>query len=391
MKKILSIAFVLVTILNAFGNAAIAESNGLTWFESLDNMQKLKSYTIQQVVSGSLSGKIEEGQGGSGDFTFNVKSAIVNRDANKTDSKNIIEGKLHFALEGKDSPFKSLDANFRLSVIALADQGVYIRLENVDLNANGILEKDLQSYLDFKTEFDKTIEPIRWQWVQLPDQYIKGQLDQEAPMDLVAFDTTALKNEIVKNGFKKAIQKAIEDEIAKSETDGQMTAEDATKARTLANRFFETEFFNLKTSAKPGKEEQTSFVLNKGRIVEFVQRIGEEMGKTLAETDLSELRNILRKFTLSGAFHQNGEFGIFDRLKIRLTLKNIEKLTNLQLDYAFKIGNINAVESISAPAKSTPLDEANLDFLPPPADTTESELNIEVSPSDSESLPTDGL
>jgi hypothetical protein len=391
MKKILSIAFVLVTILNAFGNAAFAESNELAWFESMDNMQKLKSYTVQQVISGNLSGKIEEAKGGSGDFTFNVKSAIVNRDANKMDSKNIIEGRLHFALEGKDSPFKSLDANFRLSVVALADQGAYIRLENVDFNANGILEGDLQNYLDFKTEFSKAIEPIRWQWIQLPDQYIKGQLDQGAPMDLAAFDSAALKNEIIKNGFKKAVQKAVEDEIAKSETDGKMTTEDATKARTLANRFFETEFFNLKTSAKPGKENQTSFILNKGRIVEFIQRVGEEMGETLAETDLSEIRNILRKFTLTGAFRQNNEFGIFDRLKVKLILKNIEELTSLQLDYSYKIGNINTVDAISAPAKSVPLEEANLDFLPPPTNTTESEFNIEASPTNPEPLPTDGL
>ncbi len=391
MKKILSIAFVIATILNALGNAAFAQNNVITWFESLDNIKGLESYAMQQVVTGDFATKADTGDGGSGDFKLNIKSAILNHDRLTMDSKHTIDGKLHFSLKGEGRPFSEVDANFRLSVIALESQGAYVRLENLDFNANGISEEDMPSYLDFREEFKGVVEPIKWQWIQLPDQYIKGQLDQGAPAELSMLDTETLKNDLVENGFRVAIQAAIEDGIATAENEGSMTEEDAAKARALSDRFFETNFFNLKTSARPGKEEQTSFILNKGRIIDFVKKAGEELGKGLSESDLTELRSALGKFNLSGAFHQNSEFGIFDRLKIRLQLKNIEELKNLKLDYSYKIGNINAVEAISAPAKFMPLEESGLDFLPPPAEPIDPSLDLELPPTDLEPLPTDGL
>ncbi len=391
MKKILSLAFVLGMLLNATGNAAFAQFDGLSWFESMDNMQKLKSYSMVQVITGDAEGKIDDTKTASGNFSFNVKSDIVNRGGTKMDSKNIVDGKLHVALQGKDRPWSDMDVNFRLSVILIDKLGAYVRLENVNFNANGILKKDLQDYLDFKTQFDKSIDPIKWQWIHVPNQYLKGQVDQRVPMDLGGLDSAALKKDIAKNGFKKAIQKALKAQIDTAVKKGEMEQDEATKTRSLVDRFFKTEFFNLKMISKPGKEDSTTFSLNNNKILEFIRGATEELGEAISENDLATLQEALGKFNLTGSFHQNSEFGIFDRLKANLILKNVGGLSRLQVGYSSKIGNINTVEAIKPPAKSTELDDANLGFLPPATDTgTDSELNVEIAPEELEPLPIDG-
>jgi len=390
MKKILSLAFVITMLLNAVGNAAFAQFDGLTWFESMDNLQKLKSYSLVQVISGDVTGQSDT-ESGTGNFTLNIKSDIVNRGNLKTDSKNIVDGKIHFAMTGKDRPFNDMDVSFRLSVISMDKFGAYIRLESVDFNASGILKEEMQGYLDFKTEFAKTIDPIKWQWIHIPNQYLKGQLDQNVPMDFEGLDTKALKKDIAKNGYKKAIQKTIKNQISAQVKDGQMEKEEGAKAQALVDRFFKTEFFKLKTVSRAGKEDSTTFALNNNRILEFIKGSSEELGEAIADTDLADFQEMLGKFNLTGVFHQNSEFGIFDRLKVNLILKNVEELTRLQINYGLKIGNMNSVKAIKPPAKSIDLDDEKLGFLPPATDTASPEVNWDATPIEPEPLPTDEL
>ncbi|MBI5421877.1 hypothetical protein HZA44_01980 [Candidatus Peregrinibacteria bacterium] len=152
-----------------------------------------------------------------------------------------------------------------------------------------------------------------------------------------------------------------------------MTQEDAAKVNSVVDRFFKTEFFRLKSESKPNQEEATTFMLNKNQILNFVRNASKELGESISNTDLSALREALRKFSLSGSFHQNNEFGIFDRLKVKLHLKNLEQVSNLKLDYASKIGNINAVEPLKLPAKSVTLEELGLNL--PSASATEPMLD----------------
>jgi hypothetical protein len=390
MKKILSLVFVFAMLLNAAGNAAFARFDGPTWFQSMDNLQKLRNYSLVQAISGDVTGQAD-GQSGSGNFTFNIKSDIVNRGNFKTDSKNTMDGKIRFALQGKERPFNDAEIGFRLSVISLDKFGVYFRVENMDLNANGILKKDLKDYLDFKTEFAKAIDPIKWQWIRIPNQYLKDQLGQGVPMDLEGFDAKAMQKDITKNGFKKAIQKAIKAQINTQVKDGQMEKEEAAKAQALVDRFFNTEFFKLKSVSGVGKEDSTTFALNNNRILEFIKGASEEMGEAITKTDLADVQAMLGKFNLNGLFHQNAEFGIFDRLKVKLIVKNVEQLDRLQINYGMKIGNINAVAAIKPPAKSINLDDANLGFLPPATNTDDSEMNLDIIPMEPEPLSTDGF
>lgn len=360
MKKSLSFAFAVAVAFNALGNAAFAQVERLNWFESLDNMQKLKSYTMAQVLSADVTGQIEEGQTGSGNFTLNINTSLVNRENYKMDTKNSITGKLHIKVEGKDKPFDALDANFRISVVSIADQEVYVRLEKADFEASGIREADAQGYQDAKTQLGSMLEPILWQWIRIPNQDLVGEVKQELPTELGNLDAETLKADLKKNGFQETFQKLIESELNSQMDQGEMPEADAAKAKALMERFFKTEFFRLKSESKPNQEESTSFTLNKNQIFNFVRNASKELGENISSADLAALRDALRKFSLSGSFHQNNQFGVFDRLKVKLALKNLKQVSNVQLDYATKIGNINAVDAIKAPAKTVTLEELGL-------------------------------
>ncbi|MBI5421878.1 hypothetical protein HZA44_01985 [Candidatus Peregrinibacteria bacterium] len=213
MKKSVSFAFAVAVAFNALGNAAFAQNGNLNWFESLDNMQKLKSYTVAQVISADVEGSIEKGQTGSGNLTLNVNSSVLNREDSKMDTKNSITGKLHLKLEGKDKPFDELDANFRISVIAIAGQDTYIRLEKADFEANGIPEADQQSYQDAKTQFGAMVEPVLWQWIRIPNQTLAGEVEQKMPIDVGGLNIETLKADLTKNGFKETLRKMLENEM----------------------------------------------------------------------------------------------------------------------------------------------------------------------------------
>jgi len=389
MKKIISFIFVLILFFNIFGSVVLAQ-NGVGFYESMENLQKLKSYSMNQMISGFFDASLnKKGESASGNFSLTIKSDTHNQEAYSPDTKMQITGTLHVDLTGaddsppvsRDKPFDSIDALARLSIISLPKEGVYVRLEGVDVNVTGIPASDVADYENFRAEMKKEIQLIKWQWIFIPINYFKGQLDETMPTEMKSLvDEEMIRQKFKEQGFQKGLKQLLGDWINIMEKDGSLSAKDASQAQAALDRFFGADFFTFNTVVRPGKEATTAFRLNKNAIIGFIRNTAKELEAEISDLDVLEIKKTLNLFQLSGSYHENIEYQIFDRFNLRIGVNNLDTLKKLQFNVLYKIGNINKDQKIRKPAKSIPIDQADLKLLPQPMEPND--LNeLEVAPS----------
>jgi hypothetical protein len=377
MKKFLSILFAFcILFLNADTLFAQGDnSDPVTFFESTENLMGLKSYKAKQGISGgfkigsNMSGMEESAVG---NYRLVFTSDIYNQDDLKRDFRTLMNGHLNINLKGDGRPFDNLLLNFRAEFILVNGDGLYARLDNVVLNAKGVPADEMNDYMEFKKELNDEVSKIRSQWIFIPIEEYEELYSEELPEEYSSFaDKEGFIKSMKDNGLKKTLETYLDDIIELMKDEGMLTDEDAVTFKKIANEFLKTKFFSQKTVTRGASKGYVSFRLDRTNLFGFFKKVAEIADETLSATDLNMLREYLNKFIISGAYHTDYKYRIFDDFRIRGTIRDIGPLHHLQTTLAYKVSDINKVKTIKAPSSFKHIDELDVPILPP---TTGSDL-----------------
>jgi len=385
MKKYLSILIIFIFTFTPLAITKAEDTNSapVTFFESMDNLQKLKGYKMNQNFSGDFKinlNQAEDIQEVAGNYRFDLNTSFYNENPYENDFDSTFKGQIKLSATGKNKPFGDLSVNFRGQMISLFGDGMYLKLISATLMAKDVPAEDMQSYQDFMKEFNAQINSVRGQWIYFPSAYYTDELKAEAPEGVgELLDTKALTDKFKKDGVKKTYEGLIQETLSTLQADETMTEEDKQSITKISDEFFKTKFFSVKTLTSGTNKGLTSFYLIKPKIVKFVSKIAGILGENLTDSDIKQMASYLDRFNLSGLYGIDETNRIMDIFRLKFVLRNVDALDFLQFNYSYKVGGINEVKSINKPTDFTPVEEMDLPFLPQPM--TDEELSIPESDS----------
>lgn len=207
MKKFLSILLAVVLINSSLILATHAEEeNELSFFETVENMSELNSYSVDQILSGYL--RLEEDDiDYIGNFRIKTESKVINQDVFAADSHMDLKGSLTLTAEGKDAPFEKLIAGFRAEFITIFGDGSYLRLNNLNLSARGVPEDEMEEYFEFRNELQNEINKIKGIWYYIPQDDLLGNEFG------AGFDQQMILDELREKGLKETYRNLLKDMI----------------------------------------------------------------------------------------------------------------------------------------------------------------------------------
>lgn len=351
MKKILSILlfiFLLTTpILTSV--AQVTNSESASFFESTENLQKLKSYRANQSITGSFEFG-DEAEKTTGNYFLRINTDILNQTDYEFDTYSSARGYVNIHITEEHRPFDNLKADVRFELKKLANNGIYVRLGAFDLKAIGISENEMENYLDFKEELENKLDSIKGTWYYFPEEAITYQQINELPAELEnILNQEAIQETLKEEGLEETLKQVLTSILDTLVTEQSLDQSKADKIETIIDKFFKTEFFTKKIVVAGPQKGFANSTLSKRRVVEFVKWMGRTLDEPLDSHDVSEVWNMLNKFYFSIMTHQNDQYGIYDFFRFKLILKNIEELKRLAIGYSYKISKINQIGAIEEP------------------------------------------
>lgn len=359
MKKLISLLFVFIMSFSLMAPQTLGvDSAPVTFLESTENLQALKSMSIQQNISGNFEFTPAENEKMSGQFQLGFDSDVVNKGNLKSDISADITGRINLHYEGTEVPFQNLTAYLKLEIKSIVNDGVYVRLQQLHLNATSIPENEMNNYLKTKTQLEKGVKTLKGHWIYFPSTLIEEGLKMGAPEGLVIQEE--IREQIAQKGLKDTYKKLFSDYLISS---GVVDGNESKKLNTILDKFLETDFFTHKKVTNGLYKDFDRFNFSKRRFVQFIQWVGQELGEKLSAKDLSELNQALSKFYFSGAYHIDNQNRIFDQIRLKLILKGIEALKKAQFGMFYKISDVNKVEAITTPDNFTDYEELDFENL----------------------------
>ncbi len=351
MKKILSI-FLLLFLLTTPILTSIAQganSDSASFFESTENLQKLRSYRLNQNITGSFEfGNVDEKA--TGNYYLRINTDILNLANYEFDTYSSARGYINVQGGGENRSFDNLKANVRFELKKLASDGLYIRLGSLDLQAVGVTENEMEDYLNFKKDLESKLNSIKGTWYYFPEELTASQQISTLPEELEGvLNQEAIGRALKENGFKETLKQTLANVLNVLASEQSIDQSKANKIETIIDKFFETELFTKKIVVSGQKKGFINSTLSKRRVVEFMKWVGETLEGPLDSYNVAELWNILNKFYFSIMTHQNDQYGIYDFFRFKLILKNIKELERLAIGYSYKVSKINQIETIKEP------------------------------------------
>lgn len=366
MKKFFSLLLSAVMLSSLASPTAFADEK-LSFFESYENLLKLKSYENQQVFSGNvkLSNLADELEGGEMNFRLSFNSDVVNKKAFEPDTKATMSGRLTMNLEGEDKPFDSLIFRIRGEFRSFGSSDIYMKLNQLELKATGVPNDEMDDYLEFQDMLNEELTVLRGRWFHLPI----SELEQEFALDeLEGFETEAILESFRKKGVQETYEDLVDSALESMVSFGEISEEDSRQAQKLLDEFLNTKLFTQREIRAGKNKGMTHFAFSKRRFVSFLGRVANIMGEEMSARDLREINSMLRKFHLSGMYSANQEERIYDHFKLKFILKNLDLLDELELHYSNKVTNINKPLNVERPRDSENLLESGLPLFGPTFD-----------------------
>lgn len=356
-------------------------SDPLTFIQSMENLQNLKSYRLNQNLVGTF--EIAEGTEAkplslSGKYRLKINSDTYNNAPFQVDTASLIRGHISVDADGVEKPFARLNINFRAELITKAEEGLYARLSTFNLNAEGVPKAEMTDYLDFKKEIEQKLTEVKGIWFYFPEEAMGASANNELPEGLSDnLNAEIIRKNLKEKGIEETYQQVLSDALDSMVTTESMEKGQSDKIKKLVDDFFGTNFFTKKIVVDGPQKGFTNYTLNKRQVVAFLMSAASAMGETFTENDLKELWTILDKFFLSVMTHEDTTWNVLDFFRLKVVLRDIEVLKELTFNYSYKMGKINELEAISEPDEFTSYDALRLPFLPAPTQIEE-EILLEV-------------
>lgn len=341
MKKLLSFILILAVALT-HGKALLAQSDSISFFEALGNFGKLNGYKLIQSFYGNMElEEYEDHLTGEYRLTFNT---VTDNDNRSSFSRVSAYMKFVNLSESNDStPFKEMAVQANGEVIVKNQEEIYFKLNNFNISM-----MDAEPYATLDVE----------NWISMSELY-KGVWFHVTASELTAADGE-FNNDLdiekyieFENEFKEEPKEAILSltEQALEDSDADLTETEVQQVLGAMGLALNTNLF-IQRDVVAGRNTGFKFFnMSKSAIMGFFVELGKIIGEELTEEDLSEIRNALGKVSISGIYRIEDTLGVIDNLLVRLRLSDIELVKWLEVNYRYKLSDLNEENKISAPGE----------------------------------------
>lgn len=363
MKKYISIilTFIFTFSIIATASAESTTNKPVTFIESMENLLKFSNYKSTEKFFGGLKVSTYGKDNINGSFGLSVTSSNYKKANYEFDGDSYIQGSIVLYDNSKDKSFDQLICNVRGKLIYIVNDGLYGRLDDINILARGIPKSDEASYNNFQKSFKKEISKIKGKWYYLPTgdlTTLNEDAYAELPEEFRKYaDQKALMKELKEKGLKKFYADLVKDLIDNLKDDMGITESEVKIYKQVIDDFFATQFFGKRKVESGEFKGQTSFNLNKFSVINFVKKIAGGLNEEMSVQDIASLKYYLNLFSLSGFYHEDFVNRIIDQFRVTFTLKNIQNLEKFEVAYSQQISDINTLKGIEKPSSFTSLEK----------------------------------
>lgn len=341
MKKIFAYLILCALLIMPLGSISAA-SNSTSFFEALSNLSAIEDYKLVQAFYGNV-----ELEDFSDHITANYRISIssVVDGGNRTDNFSRLSAYIKFINHNEvtdSTPFKEMTVQANGEVIIRDQQDIYFKLNNFNV---GLTEPLPFAVLDIEN-VKAMADLYRGIWFHTSASELTiDEFDEE----IVDVEEYIMLEEQLKEDPKEAILGL--SELVLQDTDAGFSEEEMSDFLEGIGLALETKLFTERDVVAGRNTGFKFFNLNKGAIINFMGEIAKILGEEMTAEDESIIRAGLSKVSLSGIYRVEDVHNLIDNLLIRFKLKDIDPVSNLELNYRYKLSDINKENSVKAPTK----------------------------------------
>jgi len=344
MKKLISsLLFASLLILPA--NPIFAANESVSFFDALGNFSKVEDYKLVQSLYGSA--EFDDGTDRvGGEFKITVSSAVDSGDADS--SSNRINAYLKFVNRNAvtdATPFKEMTVQASVELITKNKTEMYAKLNNFNVSLKDGLPFALTDIKDAKSMIDS----YKGVWYHTKAEELATET---LPTD-TATQIDVNKYIGLEEQFKKDPKEAVLGltDLILQDSESGMTKDEMSNVKDAIKLAFDTKFFTVRPVTAGQNTGFNFFTLNKSSVISFLSQFATLMGEELNTDDVTMVRSVLGKFSLSGLYRIDDVYGLIDNLMIRFKIGETGPVKNLELNYRYKATDLNKNNVISAPSE----------------------------------------
>jgi len=341
MKKVLTY-LTLCAMLILSANSLFASAGTVSFFEALSNFAAIEDYKLVQSFYGNAEFE-EYGDHVSAEYRISVSSVVDG--GNRTDNFNRLSAYIKFTNHNEvtdSTPFKEMTVQANGEVITRDQEDIYFKLNNFNIGLTGPLSFAVMDIENVMAMADL----YRGTWFHTSATELATDEFDEEVIDVEEY--IALQKQL-KEEPKEAILGL--SELIMQDSDSGFSEEEMSDFLEGIGLALETKLFTEREVVAGRNTGFKFFNLNKGAIINFMSEVAGILDETMTAEDESVIREGLSKVSLSGIYRIEDVYGLIDNLLVRFRLKDIGPLINLELNYRYKLSDLNKENTIKAPTE----------------------------------------
>lgn len=338
MKKRIASFLALLFVLTP--TSPLMATSDTSFLEALGNLTAIEDHKLVQSFYGSL--EFEEDQDHiTAEYRLSISSTVD--DGSRSDSFSRLSAFLKFVNHNAvtdSTPFKEMTIQANGEIITRGQEDIYLKLNNFNIG----LTEALPFAVSDVEEVKATVDLYRGTWYHTAaSELALNEYDEEA----IEIEEYIALEEQMKEEPKEAIIGLTE--LALEDSEMMFSEDEISQFMDAVSILLEAKLFTQRDIVAGRNTDFRFFNLNKGAIMDIMSEIAEAMGEEMTIEDRAAIRLGLGKFSLSGIYRVDDTYDIIDNLLVRFKLHDVESLRNMELNYRFKVWDINKETSVKAP------------------------------------------
>ncbi len=321
-------------------NSLFASANTVSFFEALGNFDAIEDYKLIQSFYGNAEFD-ESGDHVSAVYRISVSSVVDG--GSRTDNFNRLSAYVKFTNHNEvtdSTPFKEMTVQANGEIITRDQQDIYFKLNNFNI---GLTQPLPFAVIDIENVMAMA-DLYRGTWFHTSTAELAMDEFDEEVIDVEEY--IALEEQL-KEDPKEALLGL--SELILADTDSGYSEEQVSNFLEGIELILETKLFTEREVVAGSNMGFKFFNLNKGAIINLMQEAAKILDESMSLQDESVVRAGLSKISLSGIYRVEDVHNLIDNLLIRFRLREIGPLVNLELNYRYKLSDINKENSVKAP------------------------------------------
>ncbi|HHA18543.1 MAG TPA: hypothetical protein ENK70_02435 [Methylophaga sp.] len=339
MKKLIAY-LVICALLILPANSLLASANTVSFFEALSNVATIEDYKLVQSFYGNAEFD-ESGDHVSAKYRISVSSVVDG--GNRIDNFNRLSAYVKFINHNEvtdSTPFKEMTIQANGEIITRNQQDIYFKINNFHI---GLTQPLPFAVIDIENAMAMA-DLYRGTWFHTsPTELAMDKFDEE----VIDVEEYIALEEQLKEDPKEAILELAE--LILADTDSGFSEEEMKDFLEGVSLTLETKLFTEREVVAGRNTGFRFFNLNKGAIVNLMREAAQILYESMNKDDESVIRAGLSKVSMSGIYRVEDVHNLIDNLLIRFRLRDIGPVLNLELNYRYKLSDINKENSVKAP------------------------------------------